>query len=174
MTATTTPTTTMKRVRFSAELHDISPSKPVLFDCQIASMFYTYDELKDFRAQATYLRKNPTACNGTTDCWRGLENRKSEGRAQRQRHIQVVMDWQIANQQRQQEGKEMTDLILESSEESRQVVRRALMYAVRDYVEALKAMQESSDVPKATASLSDRSAGSLQKPRREIATARTA
>ena len=88
---------------------------------------------------------------------------------QRQKHLQAVMNWQSANQQRKQNGEPTLDLALDTTQDS--IVQRALMYAVRDYVEAVKIHRESDHKANSPAIIPT---GKIQRPTREITTARTA
>ncbi|CAB9512881.1 expressed unknown protein [Seminavis robusta] len=198
----------MKRVCFHSDdtLRDVSPHHWIMSESEQASMFYTMDEMRGFRLDARAIRRNPSSLDESTDCWRGLEpyvSRKRELRATRRNYIFAVLHRQCENRrmmikqnQQQQQLQELSpddfdfahDLSMVAREQSKESVQRALVSAIRDFVDSLQLMPQPLVVARGRdhrnqhaknvtpPSYYDNVMGNtgLPKPPREIATARSA
>ena len=96
----------MKRVSFKDDLTSVGTSPPPsLHESEYASMWYTGQQLRNFRAEAKEIRRNPKAFDPTQDCWRGLEvyvSRRKEVQTSRQIYSRSMLASLQQHQQQHQ------------------------------------------------------------------------
>ena len=137
----------MKRVSFKDDLTSVGEFQPSILESEYSSIWYSGQQLRNFRADAKAIRRDPKAFDPRTDCFRGLEpyvSRRHDVRTFRKEHVRNMLALQ--GQNCFQKFVEPTALRQLAAQQSRDSAERALTVATRDYVEALKTYRETPDL----------------------------